>query len=156
MSGSYRWCVALNPISPHDALKHHFTSLETDLTFLTTKGFRSNISMKLAYQYIVIFTFSLTSNQLHPLHVENCDSNSRLVVDEDDNGKFKLERVNNLQTAFNPLYLLNSSEPVNSCHGYLKSHQNIKMIRKFFKDRVREKWSRKDKLPHNRCCNGVQ
>ena len=52
------------------------------------------ISMKLAYQYIAIFfTFSPTSNHLHPLQVENCDSNSRLVVDEDDNGKFGLERV---------------------------------------------------------------
>ena len=29
----------------------------------------------------------------HPLQVENCDSNSRLVVDEDDKSKFKLERV---------------------------------------------------------------
>ena len=28
-----------------------------------------------------------------PLQVENCDSNSRLVVDEDDNGKLLLERV---------------------------------------------------------------
>ena len=25
---------ALNPLSPHDALKHHFTSLKTDLTFI--------------------------------------------------------------------------------------------------------------------------
>ena len=38
--------------------------------------------------------FQTTSNHLHPLQVENCDSNSRLVVDEDDNGKFRLERVN--------------------------------------------------------------
>ena len=34
-------------------------------------------------------SFSPTSNHLHPLQVENCDSNSRLVVDEDDNGKFR-------------------------------------------------------------------
>ena len=34
-----------------------------------------------------------TSSHLHPLQVENCDSNSRLVVDEDDNGKFRLESV---------------------------------------------------------------
>ena len=41
--------------------------------------------MKLVYQYIAIFfTFSPTLNHLHPLQVENCDSNSRLVVDEDD------------------------------------------------------------------------
>ena len=54
-----------------------------------------NIYMKLFYQYMAIFfSFSLTSNHLHTLQVENCDSNSRLVVDEDDNGKFRLESVN--------------------------------------------------------------
>ena len=41
----------------------------------------------------IFFNFSPTSNHLHPLQVKNCDSNSRLVVDEDDNGKFRLERV---------------------------------------------------------------
>ena len=50
--------------------------------------------MELVYQYIAFFTFSLTSNHLHPLQVENYDSNSRLVVGEDDTGKFRLERVN--------------------------------------------------------------
>ena len=50
--------------------------------------------MKLFYQYMVIFfAFSPTSNHLHPLQVENCDSNSRLVVDEDD----RLERVKALK-----------------------------------------------------------
>ena len=50
--------------------------------------------MKFFYEYIVIFfNLSTTSNHLHPLQVENCDSNSRLVVDEDDKGKFRLERV---------------------------------------------------------------
>ena len=53
------------------------------------------IFMKLAYQYIAIFfNFSTTSNHLLPLQVENCDSNLRLVVDEDDNGKLRPERVN--------------------------------------------------------------
>ena len=52
------------------------------------------ISMKLVYQYIAIFlNFPATSSNLHPLQVENCDSNSRLVVDEDDNGKFRSERA---------------------------------------------------------------
>ena len=52
------------------------------------------ISMKLVYQYMTIFfNFSPTSNHRHPLQVENCDSNLRLVVDEDDNGKFRLESV---------------------------------------------------------------
>ena len=40
----------------------------------------------------IFFNFSLTLNHFHPLQVENCDSNSRLVVDEDDNGKLRLER----------------------------------------------------------------
>ena len=53
--------------------------------------------MKLVYQYVVIyFNFSTTSNHLHSLQVENCDSNSRLVVDEDDNGKLRLEKVKQL------------------------------------------------------------
>ena len=52
------------------------------------------ISMKLVRQYIAIFfNFSTAANHLHPLQVKNCDSNSWLVVDEDDNGKFRLERV---------------------------------------------------------------
>ena len=52
------------------------------------------ISMKLVYQYMTIFfNFPLTPSQLHPLQVENCDSNSRHVVDEDDNGKLRPERV---------------------------------------------------------------
>ena len=50
--------------------------------------------MELVYQYMAIFfNLQTTSNHLHPLQVENCDSNSRLVVDEDDYGKFRLERV---------------------------------------------------------------
>ena len=52
--------------------------------------------MKLVYKYVAIFfNLSPTSSHLHPLQVENCDSNSQLVVDEDDNGKFRLARVNN-------------------------------------------------------------
>ena len=51
--------------------------------------------MKLVDQFMAIFFIFLTTlNHLHPLQVENCDSNSRFVVDEDDNGKFRLERVN--------------------------------------------------------------
>ena len=54
-----------------------------------------NISMTLVYQYVTIFfTFSPTSNHIHSLQVENCDSNSRLVVDEDDNVKSGLKGLN--------------------------------------------------------------
>ena len=50
--------------------------------------------MKLAYQYMTIFfNFTSTLNHLHPLQAENCDSNSRLVVDEVDNGKFRIVRA---------------------------------------------------------------
>ena len=50
--------------------------------------------MKLTCQYMAIFfNFQTTPNHLHPLQVENCGSNSRLVVDEDDNGKLRPERV---------------------------------------------------------------
>ena len=50
--------------------------------------------MKLVHQYMAIFfNFSPTTSHLHPLQVENCDSNSRLVVDEDDNGKYRLKMV---------------------------------------------------------------
>ena len=63
-----------------------------------------NISMKLVYQHMAIFfTFSPTSNHLHPLQVENCDSNSRLVADEDDNGKYRLERVEALNFSMKTL-----------------------------------------------------
>ena len=52
------------------------------------------ISMKLIDQYMAIFfNLSPTSNHLRPLQGENCDSNSRLAVNEDANGKFRLERV---------------------------------------------------------------
>ena len=41
------------------------------------------IPMKLFYQYMAIsFNFSPTPSHIHALQVENCDSNSRLVVDE--------------------------------------------------------------------------
>ena len=54
------------------------------------------ISTKLFHRYMAIFfNFPLTSNHLHPLQIDNYDSNSRLVVDEDDNDKFRLERVKN-------------------------------------------------------------
>ena len=39
----------------------------------------------------IFFNFSPTSNHLHPLQVENYDSNSRLVVNEDDNGNLGLK-----------------------------------------------------------------
>ena len=54
--------------------------------------------MKLVYQYMVIFfNFQTTSNHLYSLQVENCDSNSRLVVDEDDYGKHDKSRLESVK-----------------------------------------------------------
>ena len=56
--------------------------------------------MKLVYQQVVIiFKFLTTSSHFFPLQVENCDSNSRLVVDEDDYVDFRLEKVKVLFTS---------------------------------------------------------
>ena len=60
--------------------------------------------MKLIEQYMTIFfNFPPTSSHFHPLQVENCDSNSRLVVHENDNGKFRLERVKDISRLYDPL-----------------------------------------------------
>ena len=53
----------------------------------------------------IFFNFSPTSSHLHPLQLENCDSNSLLAMDEDDNGKFRFERVSIIISyleAYNP------------------------------------------------------
>ena len=50
--------------------------------------------MELLYQYMTFFLVFHPLSHLRPLQVENCDSKSRLVVDEDDNGKFRVEWVN--------------------------------------------------------------
>ena len=88
---------------PSRCIKASFYILENRLNFPTTFSFRMQIFMKLVHQYmyIAIFVnFSPTSNHHHPLQVENCDSNSRLVVDEDDHGKFRLERINKCTLSF--------------------------------------------------------
>ena len=55
------------------------------------------LSIKLVYQYMAIFfNFQTTSNHLHALEVENCDSNSWLVVNEYKNGKFRLEMIKHI------------------------------------------------------------
>ena len=41
----------------------------------------------------IFFDFSPFLSHLHPLKGENCDNNSRLAVDKDENGKFRPERV---------------------------------------------------------------
>ena len=36
-------CILNNPLSPHDALKHYFTSLKTDLIFPQLRSYRKKI-----------------------------------------------------------------------------------------------------------------
>ena len=58
--------------------------------------------MKLFYQYMtILFSLPPTSSHLNPQKVENCDSNSRLVVDECDNGKFRPDGVNSEYLSLN-------------------------------------------------------
>ena len=38
------------------------------------------------------------ANHLHPLQVENCDSNSRLVMDEDENEESGLKGLKSIPT----------------------------------------------------------
>ena len=86
-----------NPLSPHDAPNHHFASLKNGLVSYTWGFYNENFHGTVLIPLIIIislFHLPPTSSHFYPLQVENCDSNSRLVVDEDDNGKFSLERVN--------------------------------------------------------------
>ena len=86
--------IRIYPSKPSRCIKASFYIIENRLYFLTTKGFKGEFRMKLFYVYMIIFfNLSLTSSHLHPLQVENCDSNSRLVVDDDDNCKFRLQRA---------------------------------------------------------------
>ena len=80
------------PLSPHDALKHHFAYLKD---FTKIRVLERKFSWNCFKDNSIFFHLPPTSSHLHPLHVENCDSNSQLIVDEDDNGKLRLERVKN-------------------------------------------------------------
>ena len=88
-----RFHLVFNPLSPHDASKHHFTYLKIDLILLKPRGLKGKYPSNF-YQYMDIFEkFSPTLSHLYPLQDENCDSNSRLVVDEDNNSKFRPLRI---------------------------------------------------------------
>ena len=79
------------PFKSSRCIKASFYIPENTLNLPTTSGFRTKISMTISLNFLP------TSNHFHPLQVENCDSNSRLIVDEDDNGKFRLEMVKALK-----------------------------------------------------------
>ena len=56
-------------------------------------GFRMKIFMKQLNNNNIFFSLATHFESSYPLQVEDCDSNTRFVVDEDDNGKLSLERV---------------------------------------------------------------
>ena len=71
---------------------------------------------------IIFFNLPPTLNHLHPLQVENCDSNSRLVLDEDDNGKFRLERVKHVKRRKSVSYYCMLS--IHFVHYFLVTYTN--------------------------------
>ena len=67
------------------------------LTMTSFPTHREGLEQRFSWNYFnnnSFFHLPPTSSHLHPLQAENCDSNSRLVVYEDDNGKYRLEKVN--------------------------------------------------------------
>ena len=55
--------------------------------------FRKTYGFQNCFNNNIVFHLPPTSNHLHPIQVEKCDSNSRLVVEEGDNGKSRLEKI---------------------------------------------------------------
>ena len=81
----------INPLSPHNPSKQYFTSLKTYIFFILLRGLGRKIFMKPFYQHSqILFDLSFISSHLHPIQVENCDSNSPLVVDKENNGKLRV------------------------------------------------------------------
>ena len=68
--------------------------MKNDLIFNTEVFYNEHFHETVLILTMSFLKLSPTSGHLHPLQVENCDSDSRLVVDEDDYGKLRLERVN--------------------------------------------------------------
>ena len=87
----------VNHLSPHDALKHYFASLKNDLTFYNLWGLERKCSWNCLIITILFFHLPPTSSHFHSIQDEDCDRNSRLVVNEDDNGKFRLQRVKDVK-----------------------------------------------------------
>ena len=87
------------PLNPHYA---SFCISEECLNFLHLDVLELNYQGTVWIITISFFHWSPTSSHLHPLQVENCDSNARLVMDEDDNGNFRPERVESVKLIRDP------------------------------------------------------
>ena len=60
----------LQPFKPPWCIKASFYIPENILNFPTTKGFRTKVSMKLVFQYIVIF-FNFQTTSSHFIHYKS-------------------------------------------------------------------------------------
>ena len=71
---------SLNPLNPDYASKHHLSSLKNDLIPYTPRVLNEHFNGTVLLIKIFFFHFPPTSSHFYSLQVENCDSNSRLVV----------------------------------------------------------------------------
>ena len=60
----------ITPLNPHDALKHHFTSLKTDFIWSKPRVLVRKFSMKLVYKYMVII-FIFKPHQIIFIHYKS-------------------------------------------------------------------------------------
>ena len=81
------------PFKSSRCTKTSFRISEKWLNFTHLEGLERFLSWNCSIITTYFFHLPPTSSHLHSLQVENCDSNSRLVVDEDDNGKLMFEKV---------------------------------------------------------------
>ena len=122
--------LVFSPLSPHDALKHHLTSLKTNFIFLQARVLEWKFPWNWftnTWQFITYFKSSSCSL----LHVEKCGSNSRLVVDEDDNVKSCLKglKKNNYWFTFVFTLFIRSLLFVDICIAFdIASIKNILII----------------------------
>ena len=85
-----RLFLSINPLSHHAAIKHNFTSLKRDWIFLQPRVLEWKFSWN-CFTNAWLFSLFFKPHQIIFIHYKS--SNSQLVVDEDDYGKFRLERV---------------------------------------------------------------
>ena len=82
----------LEPFKPSRCNKASFCISEESPNFVHVGVLEQKFYDTVLIITMYFFHLPPTSSHLHPLQVENCVSNSRLVVNEDDNGKFRLKK----------------------------------------------------------------
>ena len=142
--------LALNPLSPHNTLKHYFTSLKTDLISWNLVVLDRKFSWNCFKNDSIFYHLSPTSSHFHPLQVENCDSNSRLVVDENDNGKVGLKGVKGLKHSYTYIYQARSPNERIFFHSLIGLDSRLTRRRLGTSDSRLESWLRR--LKHTCSC----